>query len=134
MSEKKPTSIKRDPDRGKLGGVCAGIANYWGWELWLVRIIAISGLFLSGSLFFWGYIALWIVLDKQAPAKDWQSQVTAQPVHFEIKSQVWKAGQPPRRAFQDIKATFDNLETRLQKLESYVTSKQFSIAREINKL
>ncbi|WP_133152586.1 PspC domain-containing protein, partial [Vibrio sp. 10N.261.52.A1] len=34
--------LYRDPINGKLSGVCAGLANYFGLEVWLVRIMVIS--------------------------------------------------------------------------------------------
>jgi phage shock protein C len=135
MTNKGKIELKRNPEKGKIAGVCAGIAEYYGWETWLIRIIAISGLFLSGSFFFFAYIAAWVILEKKSPAAGWKSKVTDDnAVHFEIKSKVWQAGQPPRQAFYEIKSTFDNLEMRLQQMESYVTSKQFTVNREINKL
>ena len=33
--------LTRDPDKGKISGVCAGVAEYFGIELWLVRIFFI---------------------------------------------------------------------------------------------
>ncbi len=32
--------LRRYPDRGLLGGVCAGLAEHFGVELWLVRLVA----------------------------------------------------------------------------------------------
>ncbi|WP_111979132.1 envelope stress response membrane protein PspC [Algibacillus agarilyticus] len=135
MTNGKKFEIKRNTDNGKIAGVCAGIADYYGWETWLVRIIAVSGLFLSGSFFFFAYIALWIILDKKPSGRNWRSNLTRDDnIHFEIKSKVWQAGEPPKRAFHEIKATFDHLEVKLQKIERYVTSKQYSVNREINRL
>ena len=31
-------TLFRDPKNGKLGGVCAGLAEYFGVEIWLMRI------------------------------------------------------------------------------------------------
>lgn len=41
--------LYRDPINGKLSGVCAGLANYFGLEVWLVRILVISAALLGGS-------------------------------------------------------------------------------------
>ena len=40
--------LYRDPINGKLSGVCAGLANYFGLEVWLVRIMVISAALLGG--------------------------------------------------------------------------------------
>ena len=35
---------------GKIAGVCAGLANYIGAEVWLVRILVISAALLGGRI------------------------------------------------------------------------------------
>lgn len=44
-------TLYRDPNNGKLGGVCAGLAEYFGVEIWLMRILAVTA-FLLGVGFF----------------------------------------------------------------------------------
>ncbi|MBE6235982.1 MAG: PspC domain-containing protein [Bacteroidales bacterium] len=60
MSNKK---LVRDIRNKKLAGVCAGVANYFGLDVTLVRIIWLV-LALMGSLGFWLYIILLLVLPK----------------------------------------------------------------------
>jgi len=55
----------RDPAKGKIAGVCAGLANYFGWETWLVRILVVSGVLLGMGWFVILYIAGWFILDKK---------------------------------------------------------------------
>jgi len=131
----------RDPDRGKVAGVCAGIAEYFGWELWLVRIIVVSGVLLSGSFFLVAYVAAWFILDKKAVVQSrtnlsstGKNQSTQDEVSVEVKAKVWQAGEPPRQAFYDINKRFSHMETRLRKMETYVTSSEFQLNREINRL
>lgn len=58
MAEKK---LMRSKER-KLGGVCGGIANYFGWDVNIVRIIyALATIFTA----FCGvpiYLILWLIL------------------------------------------------------------------------
>ena len=62
MSTKR--ELYKDPERGKLGGVCAGISDYFNMELWLVRILVVSAALLSGGQFIVvAYIAAWFILD-----------------------------------------------------------------------
>ena len=50
--------LYRDPKRGKLAGVCAGLSDYFNMELWLVRILCITAVLLyGGPLFVVVYIA-----------------------------------------------------------------------------
>ena len=136
---------------GKIAGVCAGLSQYFGLETWLVRIIFVSGFLFSPPFFVIGYIALWFILDvkpgqekgskkKQQWENKFEGDINAHiRSHFaekpvEVKEKVWQAGEPPRRAFHDIASQFKDLEKRLQKLETYVTSTEFTVSREIDRL
>lgn len=129
--------LYRDPKRGKLAGVCAGLSDYFNMELWLVRIIFISAvLLLGGPFFIVAYIACWFILDVKPDALSQQgaNDKTRAERPIEVKSKVWQAGEPPRRALHDLKEQFDRIDGRLQAMEKYVTSPEFTVSREINKL
>jgi phage shock protein C len=53
---------------------------------------------------------------------------------LEVKFKVWQKGEPPRRALQDLKDRLGRVDSRLQEMERYVTSTEFTVSREINKL
>ncbi len=63
MNEPAPRRMMRSSDR-RLGGVCAGIADYFALDPTLVRVVAVLLLLVGplGGLTFLGYIVLWIVL------------------------------------------------------------------------
>ena len=125
MSTKR--ELLRDPQRGKIAGVCAGLSDYFNMELWLVRIIFVSAVLLTGGpLFVVAYIAAWFILDK--------TNSTNYGDPLEVKFKVWQKGEPPRRALQDLKERLTRVDTRLQNIERYVTSTEFTVSREINKL
>jgi phage shock protein C len=128
--------LYRDPSRGKIAGVCAGLSDYFNMELWLVRIILISAVLLSGGpLFVVAYIACWFILDKKAPSKDEVLKSQDQEERpVEVKFKVWQAGEPPRRALQDLKEQLSRVDIRIQTMEKYVTSPEFTVSHEINKL
>ncbi|MBU2969345.1 envelope stress response membrane protein PspC [Pseudoalteromonas sp. C2R02] len=128
--------LYRDPSRGKIAGVCAGLSDYFNMELWLVRIIFISAVLLTGGPFFIvAYIACWFILDKKELSADEilkTSDKEERPV--EVKFKVWQAGEPPRRALQDLKEQLSRVDSRIQTMEKYVTSPEFTVSHEINKL
>lgn len=148
---------------GKIAGICAGLADYFGIETWLVRIIFVSGVLFSGPFLIFAYVALWFILDvkpgheKGSTAKPkWDNSFEReQPTERDanaaakanayirskfaekptlVKETVWQAGEPPKQAFHDIASKFKGIEKRLQKLETYVTSKEFTVSREIDRL
>jgi phage shock protein C len=147
-------TLYRDPKKGKVAGVCAGLADYFKVEVWLVRIITITAfLLIAGPFVFVSYIAAWLILDKKPDELDnlsnsyvpsgAQSQGFSgkgyknASTHAEkvcVKAKVWQAGMPPKQAFLNIQQRFIRSENRLRKLESYVTSNEFQLNRELNRL
>ena len=164
--------LYRIPQEGRIAGVCAGVAEYFNLETWLVRIIVVCGVLFSGFFFVIAYVALWFVLDKKSVFEDsprsrskfdtssrderravrkeklkksWNEFDEKVRSHFDdrpdfaskpigVKQKVWQAGEPPAQAFRDISNQFSDLEKRLQSLESYVTSPEFTVSREIDRL
>jgi phage shock protein C len=48
-----------------IAGVCAGLARAYGWDLTIVRIIAVVALFCSGGIVAVGYVACWIGIPEE---------------------------------------------------------------------
>jgi len=69
MNEPAPCRLMRSGDR-RLGGACAGIAEYFALDPTLVRVVALLLLLVGplGGLTFLGYIVLWIVLPESPEA------------------------------------------------------------------
>lgn len=57
-------TIYRHATNKRLGGVCAGIADYFAIETWLVRILTVTALFFIGPFILFLYVMGWFVLDK----------------------------------------------------------------------
>lgn len=148
-------NLYRDPSKAKIAGVCAGIADYFGIEIWLVRILVVSGFFLlAGPFMFLGYIAAWFILEKKTKnssthnhqvfgnqhrrdkhaGKGWHNVSEEEVEKVIVKSKVWQAGEPAKQAFSDIKERFESNESRLRNVETYVTSSEFLLNREISRL
>lgn len=49
----------------KLGGVCAGLARYFGMDVSILRIAYVILTIITGSLLFWLYLILWFVLPQE---------------------------------------------------------------------
>jgi phage shock protein C len=123
--------LYRIPQSGKIAGVCAGIADYFNFETWLVRVLAISIFLLGGSgIVVVIYIALWMILDVKAPTEQGRDDFK----DIEVKKKVWQAGEPAKQALSDVNRQFYSLELRLQNLERYVTSDNFDLKRQIDNL
>ncbi|NOH79581.1 envelope stress response membrane protein PspC [Vibrio sp. RE86] len=122
----------RDTTNGKISGVCAGLANYFSLEVWLVRILVISAALLGGSfLVLLAYIAMTLMLEKQ-PA-NYVEAMKAEQDH-KLKNKPWKQGQTPDVLLNTIEKDFEQLEVKVRGLEAYVTSDAFKVDREFKTL
>jgi phage shock protein C len=50
----------------KIAGVCAGLARTYGWDVSLLRILAVVTFFCSGGMIFVGYVACWIGIPEES--------------------------------------------------------------------
>jgi phage shock protein PspC (stress-responsive transcriptional regulator) len=49
----------------QIAGVCLGVAQAYGWDVAVVRIVAVIGLFFSCGLVFVAYLAGWIGIPEE---------------------------------------------------------------------
>lgn len=63
MATNAENRLLRSPDDRMLAGVCAGIADFFGLDVSLVRIATLV-LILFGGLSIWVYVLLWIIVPK----------------------------------------------------------------------
>jgi phage shock protein C len=120
------TRFYRDKQNGKLMGVCAGIADYTGFDVALVRIAFLAAVFMSGgSVLPFYFIAGWV-----APTKPRELEYSGSE-----DKQFWQGVRAsPARAARDIRSRFKDIDRRLADIESYVTTENRSLAQEIEQL
>lgn len=123
--------LYRDPENGKIGGVCAGIATFFGAEIWVVRILVVSAFLLGGGLLVvMAYMAAYLFLDKMPYEKRSQHHFS----DHKVKNKPWQAGQSPSNLAKQLNNEFDQMESKLRKMEAYVTSSSFKVNREFKNL
>ncbi len=65
----KPARLVRSRENRILGGVCAGLANYLGMDVTLVRILAVVLAFAAGTAVL-AYIVGWIIMPEARPDEE----------------------------------------------------------------
>ena len=128
MSTQPPSRTKfyLDKKHGKVMGVCSGIANYTGFDVALVRIMMVAAILMGGGALIPVYfIAGWIADDqpRELAADDREEQKFWQGVRAS-----------PTRTARDIRGRLREIDRRLGDIESYVTTENRSLAREIERL
>ena len=122
--EPNPARFYRDPEKGKIGGVCAGLAEYFGFDLALTRVLTVIGMFFFPTLLL-VYLGLWWLL----PAKPGQLYRDEEDKDF------WRGVRvSPAATLSDVRHRFRSADARLQRMERYVTSRNFTLDREFRDL
>ena len=81
--EKTRKELFRDMKRGKIAGVCAGLAQYFGMDISLMRIIWILVfIFTVGFVSVVAYVILWVVLPEAETASDFL-KMQGKPINFD---------------------------------------------------
>jgi len=138
-------TLYRIPSRGKICGVCAGVAEYFGFETWVVRVVAVSLLlFTSGGMIPGYFIACWVLDVKpgsetksnrksrrsRARNSDYEDDRPYKP----NVQDVWKTGTSTASTVQRINKKFSKIEDRLRPMESFVTSDKFALDKEFESI
>jgi len=121
--------LYRNTKRGKIGGVCAGIADYLGVSALIVRLVALASLLILGAVTFWVYVVCWIVLDKR-PRKFRYPHDNAP----EQAAAAYGEQQEEGVTLPQCGELLQRSEQRLRQIEAYMTSRQFRLHCEINRI
>jgi len=120
------TRFYRDKRNGKLFGVCAGIADYTGFDANLVRVCFLAAVFMSGG----SVLPFYFIAAMVTPTKPRELE-SAGPE----EKQFWQGVRAsPARTARDIRSRLREIDRRLADIESYVTTENRSLAREIEQL
>jgi phage shock protein C len=115
----------RDPRNGKLMGVCAGVADYYGWNVTLVRVLAVIALVWFSALTLVAYLVLGFLLPvKPARLYDWDDDEA-----------YWRSvRRSARDTYHDVSYRFRDLDRKLARMEGYVTSRRYDLDRQFRDL
>ena len=116
----------RDKENGKWAGVCAGIADYTGLDVTVVRIGFVLGTILGSGMLLLAYILIaWMAPRK--PVELYEENIDQKKFWQDVR-------RSPRRTARDVRSRFRELDRRLADVETYVTSSHGRLAREIEQL
>ncbi|MEL6387688.1 MAG: envelope stress response membrane protein PspC [Pseudomonadota bacterium] len=124
-----PTRFKRSRTDRVVAGICGGLAERFGWEPLIVRLLAVVGFFfMFGPLIIIAYIVVWMITPSRTRAD------YARPGDEE-EAAFWRGvSDSPRATFGNLKYSFMDLEERLRRLERDVTSDEWRLRKEFKDL
>lgn len=121
-----PHRLYRDKENAMLAGVCAGIADYFGFNTKGTRVVVFLVALLPPFFLFMviSYVILAIVLPVK-PGHLYENQEQAE---------FWRGvSNAPSDVFGALRHRFRELNMRLERMEAFVTSKEFEIDRELGR-
>lgn len=115
----------RDTDNSKIAGVCAGIADYFSWDLTVVRGLTV----IAAIMFPFVTVGLYIFAAMILPLKP-------HDLYDDDKEEkYWRRyRRSPKETLSTAQYRFRKLERKLNKLEAYVTSDRYQLDRELQDL
>jgi phage shock protein C len=121
---KNPHRLYRDRENAMIAGVCAGIAEYFGLCRKGLRIVVGICALVFMPFVVVSYIILTIIL----PVRPVEEKVDEEKANF------WRGvSNAPSEVFSNVSHKFRELDLRLQKMEAFVTSREFEIDRELGR-
>ena len=121
------TRFYLDKRNKRWKGVCAGLADYTGIDVTVVRIAMVIMTILGG--FPWTLIAYWVAA--------WMAPVKPLALYEDDpeEKKFWQGVRSnPRRTTRDVRSRFRDIERRMADVELYVTSSNSRLSREIEQL
>jgi phage shock protein C len=117
--------LYRNPRRGMIFGVCAGIAEYFGFDVTVTRVIVVIGTFFAFPVIFGAYLVLALLLPVRATTG--VDRKHGDPLERQVRSS-------PHDTLASVRYRFRDLDARLQRLEKHVTSTRYKLDREFREL
>lgn len=115
----------RNRDKAVIGGVCAGLADYFGFNLKATRVLAVIALFMAMPMtliIYFGTVFLIPSSHEERRRPEYDPEF-----HKAVRSD-------PAQTLSDVRRRFGSLERRMARLEKYVTSPGFELDQEFRRL
>jgi phage shock protein C len=141
-------NLYRNTRDGKIGGVCAGLADHWDIAPWVVRLSWVAAFLFTGSLALWVYLAAWILLaprpsrwadgGSRATAPEYAEAVVEMEYderHHDYRPRkVFRYADSSSERLRRARERLDSALTRVEDMESYVTSRRYELNKEFSQL
>lgn len=117
--------LYRNPRRGWVAGVCAGLADYFGLSPGLVRLVTLVLMIAFTLPTLLAYVIAAMVLERRPEAMQASREEEA----------FWRSVRlEPSRTAHDLARKFQDMERRLRTAEAKVTSSEYKLRRQFRDL
>lgn len=148
-SRQRSGRLAVDHGNKKIAGVCGGLARNFGFESWAVRLGALTGLIFLPQIVFPAYWITYFIMDKsnEHEADDMDERPRKKSRRRRRRSERYAGTTTgsgaqaasedeaeefiPRQTLRDTTTDLTQAELRLRRLESFVTSDQYELQKEL---
>ena len=121
--------LYRDADRALLGGVCAGLARYLGFNLKVTRFLAIIAFLCAMPFAVIGYIAA-VLLIPASSSRTHDAATYEEIRKEELREEIRRA----KPTVSEVRRRYESMDERLARIEKYVTSSRYNLDEEFRRL
>ncbi len=128
--------LYRDRDRAILGGVCAGLATYLGFNLKVTRILAFIAFLTAMPVAVIAYLAAVFLIPSESHGDHDLAAAgyCGRRKRRKAKEDKQNVESPKSLIADDINRRCESLDERLKRLEKHVTSKRYQLDQELSRL
>ena len=121
--------LYRDADRAVLGGVCAGLANYLGFNLKVTRLLCIIAFLCAFPIALIAYLAA-VFLVPASSSRIYDESMYEERRKDALREEIRRA----RPTVSEVRERYKSLDERLARIEKYVTSSRYDLDEEFRRL
>jgi phage shock protein C len=141
-------NLYRNTRDGKIGGVAAGLADYWDIAPWVVRLMWVGAFLFTGTLALWVYLGAWLLMARRPSTIDADGRPSGEleyeAIEVDMEYDERHHDYRPRKVFRysdsgsvRLRRARERLDValrRVENMESYVTSRQYELNKEFSRL
>ncbi len=119
--------LYQDRHNGIVCGVCAGLSDYFGFDLTVTRVLAALSLLIFTLPTSIAYVVLALLLPKKPRSSGRVTDYETDSLQRQVRS-------APHATMESVRHRFREMDARLQRMEKYLTSSRFKLDREFESL
>ena len=121
--------LYRDADRAKLGGVCAGLSTYFGFNLCVTRFLCVMAFLFAFPVALIAYLAA-VLLIPASSSRVYDEYDYNERRKQSLREEILRA----KPSTSEIRERYKAMDERLANIEKIVTSRQYQIDEELRRL
>ena len=121
--------LYRDADNAVLGGVCAGLARYLGFNLKVTRFLAFITFLCAMPFAIIGYLAA-VFLIPSSSSKVHDAAACEEFRKEELREEIRRA----KPSVDEVRRRYKSMDERLARIEKYVTSSRYELDEKFRRL